>query len=76
MQSTQSSSFVTRAPTRGSPKLTQEMADEIRRLRGLGMMQHDIAARFSINQGRISEVLSRKRFPPRQANLFEAQRAG
>ena len=41
-------------PICNSPKLTQEMADEIRRLRNLGMMQHHIAAYFGVNQGRVS----------------------
>lgn len=28
-----------------------------------GMLQHDIAALFRINQGRVSEVINDKRFP-------------
>ena len=48
---------------RKSPPLTHEMAAHIRRLYRLGMMQHDIAAHYRINQGRVSEVVNGKRFP-------------
>ena len=48
---------------RKSPTLTQEMADKIRWLHRHGMMQHDIAAHYRINQGRVSEVVNGKRFP-------------
>jgi hypothetical protein len=65
----------TRFPNGRSPKLTQEMADEMRRLRNAGMMQHDIAARFGVNQGRVSEVLSGKRFPPRAAYRLKGEPA-
>lgn len=54
-----------------SPKVTPEMADEIRRLRDAGMMQHDIAAHLGINQGRVSEVLSGKRIPRIAPGLFD-----
>ena len=46
-----------------SNRLTKEMAAKIRALRLAGMMQHDIAAHFGINQGRVSEVLNGKRYP-------------
>jgi transcriptional regulator with XRE-family HTH domain len=55
--------------------MSQKVADEIRRLkREEGLYNHEIAARLNINQGRVSEVLSGKRFPeakPRQRDLFE-----
>jgi predicted XRE-type DNA-binding protein len=43
--------------------MTEEMARHIRKLYRLGMMQHDIAAHYRINQGRVSEVVNGKRFP-------------
>lgn len=58
-------------PRKKSPHLTQQMADEIRRLRRVGMMQHDIAAHIGVNQGRVSEVLTGKRFPPHTPDLFD-----
>lgn len=48
---------------RRSPPVTLEMARYIRQLYRLGMMQHDIAAHYRINQGRVSEVVNGKRFP-------------
>lgn len=58
-------------PRKHSPRLTPAMADQIRRLRRTGMMQHDIAAHIGVNQGRVSEVLSGKRFPPQTPDLFD-----
>lgn len=49
-----------------SPPLTLEDAIEIWRRHWLGEAQHVIAAAFRVNQGRISEVLSGKRFPEAQ----------
>ncbi len=46
-----------------SPRLTLEDAVEIWRRRWLGEAQHDIAAAFHVNPGRVSEVLSGKLFP-------------
>lgn len=46
-----------------APPVTEKMAAEIKYLRSLGFFQHDIAARFGVNQGRVSEVLTGKRFP-------------
>lgn len=47
-----------------SPALTPALAREIKRLAAPGqLMQHQIAALLGINQGRVSEVLSGKRFP-------------
>jgi hypothetical protein len=46
-----------------SRRLTLEDAIEIHRRRWLGEAQHSLAAAFSVNQGRISEVLSGKLFP-------------
>ena len=48
---------------RSSIRLTAELAAEIKRLAATGeLMQHQIAALLGINQGRVSEVLSGKRF--------------
>ena len=58
-------------PRRRSPKVTAAMADEMRRLRSLGMMQHDIAAHFGVNQGRVSEVLSGKPLPAVARNMLD-----
>lgn len=48
---------------RNSPTLTLESAIEIWRMHWRGLCQHDIAVAFGVNQGRISEVLTGKRFP-------------
>jgi len=57
-----------------SPPITPEMAAEIRYLRQQkGLFNHQIAALFGINQGRVSEVLTGKKFPgvpPAQGKLF------
>lgn len=48
---------------RRSPPLTPEMAAAIKHLAATtDLMQHEIAARLGINQGRVSEVLNGKRF--------------
>ena len=47
---------------RGSPKVTLDMAMQFWLLRWSGLMQHEIAAKFGVNQGRVSEVLNRNRF--------------
>ena len=47
-----------------SPPVTPEMAAEIRYLRyEKKLFSHQIAAIFGINQGRVSEVLTGKKFP-------------
>lgn len=47
-----------------SEPLTREIAAAIWRLaRESDLAQHEIAAALHINQGRVSEVLSLKRFP-------------
>lgn len=46
-----------------SPQLTLDNAVEIHLRRWRGDAQHTLAAAFGVNQGRISEVLSGKRFP-------------
>ncbi|MBN8808762.1 MAG: hypothetical protein J0I47_11115 [Sphingomonas sp.] len=60
---------------KSSPPVTAEMAAEIRFLRAKkGLYNHQIAALFGINQGRVSEVLTGKRFPavpPAQGSLFD-----
>lgn len=49
---------------RKSPPVTPEMAAEIMKLYFENeMLQHDIAAKMGINQGRVSEVVTGKRFP-------------
>ena len=62
-------------PPRAATRMTQAVADEIRRLkRDEGLYNHEIAARLNVNQGRVSEVLTGKRFPelkPRQKDLFD-----
>jgi predicted XRE-type DNA-binding protein len=46
-----------------SPKVTREMAAKIKRYLLENIAQHDIAALFGINQGRISEIKTGKKFP-------------
>ncbi len=58
-------------PRTASPKLTEIMAEKIKALKKRGFMQHDIAAMLEINQGRVSEVLTGKRFNKSQGDLFE-----
>ena len=48
---------------RSSPPVTPTMAAKIKFLRALGHVQHNIAARFGINQGRVSEVVNGKTHP-------------
>ena len=59
---------------KSSPPVTPQMAAEIRFLRQhKGLYNHQIAAHFGINQGRVSEVLTGKRFPdvpPAQGFMF------
>lgn len=58
-----------------SPPVTEQMAAEIRYLkRTKGLFNHQIAALYGINQGRVSEVLTGKTFPsvpPAQRSLFD-----
>lgn len=46
-----------------SRHLTLSDAIEIWRRRSAGEAQHKIAATYDVNQGRISEILSGRRFP-------------
>lgn len=47
-----------------TPELTANMAATIKYLVSVqGMYQHHVAAVFGINQGRVSEVMTGKRFP-------------
>lgn len=47
-----------------SPPVTPEMAAHIKYLIGRGdLMQHEIAAKVGINQGRVSEINRGRRFP-------------
>lgn len=48
---------------KASPPITPEMAAEIKRLKATGLFHHQIAALLEINQGRVSEVMTGKRFP-------------
>jgi hypothetical protein len=43
-----------------SPPTTPEMKAEMRVMYDKGMSQHDIAAHFRVNQGRVSEAVSVK----------------
>jgi len=45
---------------RRSPHVTTEMAAKIKHLCDQGFLQHEIAARFGINQGRVSEIKTGK----------------
>jgi len=45
-----------------SPKVTREMAATIKRYLLDNLAQHDIAAMFGINQGRISEIKTGRKF--------------
>lgn len=45
-------------------KLTAEIAAQIKKLASTtNLFQHEIAAQIGLNQGRVSEVLTGKRFP-------------
>jgi len=46
-----------------SAKLSEEDAAEIVRRYDAGEAQHLIAAAFRVNQGRVSEIITGKRFP-------------
>lgn len=48
---------VKRGPTR-SQKITEEVREKIRFFHDHGLLNHEIAARLDINQGRVSEVLN------------------
>lgn len=45
-----------------SPHVTADMAAKIKQLLAEKMMQHDIAAKFGINPGRVSEIKTGRRF--------------
>ena len=49
--------------SRRRPRLSQADAIAIWLMRWAGTYQHDIAAHFGVNQGRISEILTGKRWP-------------
>ncbi|WOE74897.1 hypothetical protein [Alterisphingorhabdus coralli] len=59
---------------KSSPPVTREMAAKIRYLKlNKGLYNHQIASMFGINQGRVSEVMTGKKFPdvpPAQGDLF------
>ncbi len=56
-------SFPRRRPTpRRSPPVTPEMMAEMREMYyAKGMAQHEIAAHFHVNQGRVSEAVNPRR---------------
>ena len=47
---------------KASPKMTPEIAGAIKRMREAGLYTHQIAAELGINQGRVSEVITGKRY--------------
>jgi transcriptional regulator with XRE-family HTH domain len=57
-----------------SRHLTLDDAIQIWRRRSNGEAQHKIAAAFDVNQGRICEILSGKRFPAAKRLAQSAQR--
>jgi predicted XRE-type DNA-binding protein len=53
----------------GSPTVTPRMAAAIKRLLKQGLLQHQIAALYGINQGRVSEIKTGRCFgdvPPEE----------
>lgn len=50
------------------PRLTYTDAITVWLMRWAGSYQHDIAAHFGVNQGRISEILTGKRWPGSEAS--------
>jgi len=52
---------------RTPPRLTFADATAVWLMRWAGTYQHDIAAHFGVNQGRISEILNGKRCPGSEA---------
>lgn len=59
---------------RRSPKLTPELAARIKGLLKYGLSQQDVATVCGVNQGRVSEVNTGRRFPgvePAQGDLFQ-----
>lgn len=57
---------------RKSPPVTRDMAKMFHRMRDAGLAQHQIAAHYGVNQGRVCEVLKGDRFPDllSQGRLF------
>lgn len=49
--------------TKSARPITAVMASQMKLLRQHGLYQHQIAALFQINQGRVSEIITGKRFP-------------
>jgi len=54
-------------PTKPSKRLTLQDAIQVWKLAFKGWLQHNIAAHLGVNQGRISEILTGKRFPEAKA---------
>jgi hypothetical protein len=62
------------SPRKPSPKLTPKIVAKIKALLTRGFKQHDIAAMFGINQGRVSEINTGRKFvnvKPEQGDLFD-----
>lgn len=62
------------SPGRKSQPVTDEIAAKIKFYLAKGLNQHDIAAMFGINQGRVSEIHTGQIFPdtkPKQGDHFE-----
>jgi hypothetical protein len=57
---------------RKSPHVTYDMAVMIHKLREVGLFQHQIAAYFGVNPGRVCEVLKGDKYPDllKQGSLF------
>ena len=63
-------------PIKPTPQMTAELASkDINLVKGMGLKQHQAAAILGLNQGRISEVMTGKRYtgvrpcPPDQLSL-------
>ena len=50
-------------PIKPTPPMTAELASKALALVKLGFKQHQAAAILNLNQGRVSEVVTGKRFP-------------
>jgi hypothetical protein len=58
-----------------SPSLTLDDAVEIHRRRWLGEAQHLNAAAFGVNPGRVSEILTGRKFPEARAIALKGRAA-
>jgi len=67
---------MTPTPRKPSNRLTFDDAVEIWLMHWQGHFQSRIAARFDINQGRVSEVLNGKRWPDSRSEAAERRYRG